>query len=137
MPTWLPALLLLGVAANQLWLVHTTDLDPWKGGGFGMFSTTEHTPTRHTHLYVHPGRGKELRVELPDALEDAEERLRAFPSPARIDAFLRDASREFEREHPAHRAIRVEIWSSHFHPETLRQQAVLLRDVTRGRDASG
>ena len=35
---WLPAIVLVVVALNQLRLAHTHQLSPWSGGGFGMFS---------------------------------------------------------------------------------------------------
>ena len=39
--SWLPVALLLVVAGVQVALVKTEGLSPWKGGGFGMFSTTD------------------------------------------------------------------------------------------------
>ena len=39
--TLLPVAVLLAVAARQVVLTHTAGLSPWKGGGFGMFSTTD------------------------------------------------------------------------------------------------
>jgi hypothetical protein len=47
----LPVLLLLCVALHQLRLVYTTDLSPWSGGGFGMFSTTDAPSDRHLYIY--------------------------------------------------------------------------------------
>lgn len=38
---WLPAALLLTVAATQATLAHAAGLSPWKGGGFGMFASTD------------------------------------------------------------------------------------------------
>ena len=37
----LPACLLLAVAANQVVLAFSEGLNPWKGGGFGMFATAD------------------------------------------------------------------------------------------------
>lgn len=36
-----PPAVLVGVALLQLTLAHTVGLTPWKGGGFGMFSTVD------------------------------------------------------------------------------------------------
>jgi hypothetical protein len=40
-----PAVLVL-VALLQLYLAHTQDLSPWKGGGFGMFASVDGTSHR-------------------------------------------------------------------------------------------
>jgi hypothetical protein len=37
----IPSLLLLTVAVAHAWRVAVQDLTPWKGGGFGMFSTVD------------------------------------------------------------------------------------------------
>ena len=49
---WLPSLLLVSVALHQVFLVHHTQLSPWLGGGFGMFSTTDVGTARHLHALV-------------------------------------------------------------------------------------
>ena len=41
---WLPCLILIVVAVVQLYLAHTANLTPWKGGGFGMFAAID-SPT--------------------------------------------------------------------------------------------
>jgi len=38
---WLPCLILIGVATLQIYLAHTANLTPWKGGGFGMFAAID------------------------------------------------------------------------------------------------
>jgi hypothetical protein len=40
-PALLPVSLLVVVAGAQVTLATTAGLSPWKGGGFGMFATTD------------------------------------------------------------------------------------------------
>ena len=87
----LPALLLTLVAASQLALHRGADLSPWKGGSFGMFSSNEGGWTRHTHFFLVEGTA-EVEVELPEDLEDSEQRLRELPTDARLEQFARDLS---------------------------------------------
>jgi hypothetical protein len=52
----LPVALLLAVAGVQVTLTRTSGLSPWKGGGFGMFSTTDDTG-RRSRRWVSPNAG--------------------------------------------------------------------------------
>jgi hypothetical protein len=120
----IPAFLLIVVASNQIYLAHTRDLDPWKGGGFGMFATS---PTRHSHVFViEPG--GEQEVDLPEDLEDLEDRLRALPSDDRFREFARELTEALRAEHPDQTAVRVEVWSTHYDVEDLTPEALLIRD---------
>jgi len=49
----LPAIILLIVASYQIYLVKTSRLSPWKGGGFGMFSTINSPGMRSVSVDVH------------------------------------------------------------------------------------
>src|SRR6476660_7863931 len=49
---FLPAVLLALVACAQLVLARTGDLTPWKGGGFGMFSTLDHGAFRRVTVVL-------------------------------------------------------------------------------------
>ena len=48
----LPVALLLAVAGAQMTLARTAGLSPWKGGGFGMFSTTDDAGRRRVRVFV-------------------------------------------------------------------------------------
>jgi len=122
----LPALILVLVAGHQLYLFHSAQLSPWKGGGFGMFSSNVAGWTRHSHLFVR-GSEAEVELELPEELEDAEERLLALPRDARLAAFARELSESVRESHP-HRALRIEVWSQSFDPADLRPHIELLRE---------
>jgi hypothetical protein len=111
--SWLPAALLVAVAATQPLLVRTAHLVPWKGGGFGMFAATDGAATRRVRLFVErEGRFEEL--DLSPSLETLELRARLFPSDHRLRALaLAVAARERRREQPA-TSVRLEVWRTTF-----------------------
>jgi hypothetical protein len=119
----LPLVLLLGIAAGQVVLVHRADLHPWLGGGFGMFSTVD---TRAIQAWQVGPHGEE-RLEVPSRLEDAAKRAKALPSEGRLAALARDL---FESS-SADVAVRVEVWETRFDSE-MRPEAKQLRSVTVG-----
>ena len=53
----------MAVASVQVVLTRTSGLSPWKGGGFGMFATTDGLAFRHVRLTVDaPGRSEQLII---------------------------------------------------------------------------
>jgi hypothetical protein len=65
-----PALLVI-VALVQITVAHTTELTPWKGGGFGMFSTVDDPDARWIRCFVVVN-GKNIPVATPPyAFHDA------------------------------------------------------------------
>lgn len=62
--TAVPALLVV-VALVQAALVHTADLTPWKGGGFGMFAAVDRSEHRAVRVYLRTPDG-----EVPAVLAD-------------------------------------------------------------------
>ncbi len=80
---YLPSAILMVVACAQLWLVHTADLSPWSGGGFGMFSTTDDGGNRHLHAFaIRPGIRRELHI--PSSLRDRMRRVLILPTEANL-----------------------------------------------------
>jgi hypothetical protein len=97
---WAVPVVLLLVAAWQIVLVKTTRLSPWKGGGFGMFSTIDAPDDRVVSARVTIS-GEEYPVELSGPLAAARDRVLAQPTEAhgrQVLARLLDASWEL-REH--------------------------------------
>src|SRR5262245_56277891 len=78
-PHYLPALLLVLVAVVQIALVRAIDLTPWKGGGFGMFSTLDHGAFRGVRIVI-DGPGRSEALEIPASLEAIAARAIACPS---------------------------------------------------------
>ena len=117
-PHLLPPLLLCVVAATQIGLTRAVSLTPWKGGGFGMFSTLDHVGYRGVDAVVEaPGRSEEL--EIPASLEESAARAAACPA----DWLLRRLADEIVlRERRYDRTVtRVKLtaWRTEFNPTTL------------------
>jgi len=121
-PLVAPALL-LGVAGVQIHQARTAHLSPWKGGGFGMFSTTDVVANRTLRAYARLG-GTVREVPIPAALEDEAERARVLPSPR----ILRGLARALSETVPAKR-FRFELWRQRFEPGTLAPHPTLVHHL--------
>jgi len=122
----LPPLLLCGVALLQIVLTRTAGITPWKGGGFGMFSTLDQVGYRGVDAVVEaPGRSEELTI--PSSLEEAAARAAACPT----DWLLRRLAEQIvTRERRYERAVtRVKLtaWRTEFAPATLAANERTLR----------
>lgn len=82
---WGPAGLLLAVALSQLYMTATGPLTPSKGGGFGMFATTDIRATRTWSADCLTLDGEPCRIRLPDrgtaGLGGYSRRFRTNPDP--------------------------------------------------------
>ncbi len=90
-----PAVLVL-VATSQVVIASTTDLTPWRGGGFGMFSTTDNHDQRFLRITAVTDSGATVPVDARELLQadspvqDEIVRARARPTTGNLDA-LADA----------------------------------------------
>jgi hypothetical protein len=115
MARWLPATLLGVVAIAQIILAFADGLTPWKGGGFGMFSTLDHGAWRRVEVVVDaPNRSEGL--EIPPSLEAIAARSAAYPA----DWLLRElaegiAARERRHNRPVTR-VTLSVWRTEFDP---------------------
>ena len=123
-----PVLILVAVALGQLVLVATHDLSPWSGGGFGMFSTVDAGARRHLHAFlIRPGVLREVRP--PPSLEPLVERALTLPSPEHLRALAREIGGLPTPDHGEPSAVRLQVWQTRFHAETLAPESRLLRGV--------
>jgi len=125
----IPAVLLVAVACGQLVLARTAGLTPWKGGGFGMFSTLDHGAFRRVSVVVEAPNRSEA-VEIAPSLEDAEARAVNCPT----DRLLRTlaagvAARERRYDRPV-ASVRLTVWRTDFDPVTLHASDRMLRTFT-------
>lgn len=81
-----PVLLLTVVASFQQLLAHSRNLSPWKGGGFGMFSTVDSPSARFVRVYLTVAH-QELAVAVPPHLGQVARELRTLPTRSRIEHF--------------------------------------------------
>jgi hypothetical protein len=119
--TWraaLPVGLLLAVAALQLTLAHTAGLSPWKGGGFGMFSTTDDAGRRHVRVFVSAVERSE-EMAIPPSLEDLASRAAVLPTDAALSKLARGVVAREARYHRPVETVRIETWRIDYAPRTL------------------
>jgi hypothetical protein len=82
---YLAPVLLSTLACIQLFLGLNFELTPWKGGGFGMFSTVDSPGARSMRVYLETDDG-ELPTKVPSWLRDRWRYARSFPTDFRIRA---------------------------------------------------
>jgi hypothetical protein len=121
-----PAVVLAVVAASQVVLTQHAALTPWKGGGFGMFSTLDHGAFRAVTVVI-DGPERSETFDMPPSLEVLAARAANCPA----DWLLRRlavgiAARERRYERPVTR-ITIHVWRTHFHPVTLHATEHTLR----------
>jgi hypothetical protein len=122
----LPALLLTTVATLQIVLTHVTLLSPWKGGGFGMFSTLDGRPFRHARMFVSaPERSEELAV--PPSLEELVARTEMLPGDAQLERLSRAVVARERRHGRPVQDVRIEVWRVEFAKGSLMPRDRLLR----------
>ena len=147
---YLPPAILAAVAINHLVLSQTSDLSPWKGGGFGMFATVDSPARRFLSGHL-AADGKVLPISLPgdDAAGDALTGALTLPSPERLDRLTDVLARREWYLNPATgtatprsgrggtdrrirpQAIRLEVYRVLFNRETLEVERLLLAESTR------
>jgi hypothetical protein len=123
----LPVSLLTVVACAQVTLATTAGLTPWKGGGFGMFSTTDDGGRRYVRVFVSgPERSEEITIS--SSLQNAARRAAALPVDAELSRLARRvAERERQRRRPVD-MVRIQTWGVEYAPETLAATTRLTRE---------
>ena len=131
----LPVVLLLAVACAQVTFARTAGMSPWKGGGFGMFSTTDDAGRRHVRVFVSaPERSEEIAIS--PSLEDAARRAAVLPTGASLSRLARRVvEREGRNRRPVD-TVRIETWRIAYAPDTLAATTVLMRDFVYRVDAT-
>jgi hypothetical protein len=125
---YVPVLLLCAVAGVQFWLNRTEKLAPWKGGGFGMFSTTDSAASRRVRIRLE-GPGLDMRIPIPPKLEGAAYKAEAFPSRRRlVEIGRRAAALEGQRVGRIDR-VRVEVVRIGYDSEDLHPLLYSIREV--------
>jgi hypothetical protein len=128
-PALLPALLLVSVAVTQIALARGAGLSPWKGGGFGMFSTTDDAARRSIRIYVGAsGRSEEL--EIAPSQQDAAARAAVLPTDNELTRLARlVVDRERRNGRPVD-TVRLQCWRITYARDTLEATSEMLREFT-------
>ena len=114
----MPVLLLALVAANQIRLARTGPLSPWKGGGFGMFSTTDSPASRQLRIVVY-GEGGARELEVPSRLVKLAAKTVTLPDPPHLRRLAAALVEDERRQGRAVGRVELKVWSREFSPLTL------------------
>jgi hypothetical protein len=138
--------LLVVVAVQHLALTRLHHLNPWKGGGFAMFSSIDSPGLRVVRAFLVDG-GRDVPITLPagDALEENMSQLRTLPSPSRLGDLAGTLATRSWRitggvaipqpgapvRPSAGTAIRVEVYRIRFYSDTTEIAKVLIASASR------
>jgi hypothetical protein len=73
------AAVLLIVAVTQFYLVKTLHISPWKGGGFGMFSTVGSQSSYFIRVFYNSSPGEKISISIPEKFISEEQAIFYFP----------------------------------------------------------
>ncbi|HET9333331.1 MAG TPA: hypothetical protein VFQ21_07095 [Gemmatimonadota bacterium] len=123
---FVPPILLCLVAVVQVYLVKAQELTPWKGGGFGMFSTNDDGFRRIQVWVEEPGGEREIDVTRDLRVV----RIAAHPTEERLTSVARKIG-EVQRARGADvRRVRAAVWRRDFAPGSMEPLQVPIREVT-------
>jgi hypothetical protein len=133
--TLLPVGLLVLVAGAQVALARSAALTPWKGGGFGMFSTTDDGARRRVRVFVSaPERSEEIAIA--PSLQDAARRAAVLPADYALARLAKGVvARERRYARPVE-TVRIETWRIDYAPITLAATSRLIREYVYRVDAT-
>ena len=123
---WLPAAVLVVVAANQFRLALTEDVSPWSGGGFGMFSSTDAPNNRHLHAFVQ-NEGIRREVAVPARLEVAVRRATTLPTRQRLGKLGKELASMESGGRIRWDEIELQVWALTYDPDTLLPEGRLVK----------
>jgi hypothetical protein len=123
---WITPMVLIVIALAQITFAKTAGLCPWKGGGFGMFSTTDTTAVRTMRVFIErPALSEELNIAEQQQVQATQAKL--FPSDRLLTRLaLAIVSREQSYKRPVN-AVRLEVWRTEFGIGSLEAQDRLVR----------
>ena len=131
-----PAILLSIVAAAQVRLTRTEQLTPWKGGGFGMFSTTDDGVGRPMGIRI-MGPGGDREIAVPEPLAAQAYRASLLPSRRRLSRLGHDVADLATSRGAEVTRVRIAVWRMSYDPRSLAAEPVVVRDLvvdSRGRE---
>lgn len=123
-----PAVLLFVVAVAQLRLTRTEHLTPWKGGGFGMFSTNDDGVSRPMGIRV-SGLDGDREITIPASLSGQAYRASLLPSKRRLTRLGHEIAVLESRGGTPVSRVRLAVWRMSYDPRTLAARPVLVRDL--------
>jgi hypothetical protein len=122
-----PAILLCIIAVAQLRLTRTEHLTPWKGGGFGMFSTNDDGLSRPMGIRI-SGPDGDREITIPASLSRQAYEASMLPSRHRLIRLGREIATLERAEGASVSRVRLAVWRLSYDPRTLAPRPVLVRD---------
>jgi hypothetical protein len=126
---WIPSIALPTIALAPVTLAATADLCPWKGGGSGMFATTDATAARHVSVFVEREGSSEEMTIVPSQKVDATRAWLFPPDRVLTRLALSVVARERNAERSV-RSVRPEVWRTEFGNGSLEATNRLVRRST-------
>lgn len=119
-----PLLLLLAVAAHQMWRVEADGLTRWRGGGFGMYSGIHYSENALWIGVQTPAGIQYQPFAIPASMEARvlAPRCTVFPTQESLEELLPHLSKKVRV---------VQVWRPRLDPETLVLERELLAEARR------
>lgn len=126
---FIPTTFLIIVACIQIYLARNADLTPWKGGGFGMFSTTDGNANRYLRVYVTgPQRSEEILIK--SSLEDLATRAQMYPGNSQLEKLAKAILKDQQKKNLPAQSVRIEVWRIQYDQPTLRPTTKVIHEYT-------
>lgn len=123
---FLPVLLLVFVACNQIWLHHSAGLSAWSGGGFGMFSTTDAGGNRILRAFTIQS-GVKRELDIPDYLDEEVLKTVTLPTTRNFNSLAQRIAKLPTPDEGKLLSIIIEVWAIHYDRKTLAPSVSLFR----------
>ena len=114
----LPPAALLVVGLVQVGAASLVHLTPWKGGGFGMFSTLDHAAFRGIDVVIEAADRSET-LEIPASLDLLAARVSNCPADWLLNRFAEAVVARERRNGRAVSHVQVTVWTTTFDRATL------------------
>jgi hypothetical protein len=125
----IPTFLLIIVACVQIYLARNADLTPWKGGGFGMFSTTDGNANRYLRVYVTgPQRSEEILIK--PSLQDLATRAEMYPQNSQLEKLAKAILQDQQRKNLPAQSVRIEVWRIQYDQRMLTPTTKVIHEYT-------
>ncbi len=101
------------IAAAQIYLAHTAHLTPWKGGGFGMFSTLDRKSDRYIRVFVTALERTE-EFELDKSWKNLTDRIRTLPADFYLLELSEAVTKKLRGQGLPVEVLRIEVWRTEY-----------------------
>ena len=124
-----PSCLLIAVALVQIYLADVQNiLTPWKGGGFGMFSTVDKLSTRLIHAYVINRSGKSRPIHLTSrTIRKLLRPCASLPTTKCLRSIAQNVAAQ-QSHMRSMKGVRIEVWKIGFDETQMQVKKIKVRE---------